>query len=320
MNGHLHPLRGVWRVALLCIALGSALFAQAAWRLPLPFGLDPDGTNKPPRLHRLLEKANDYIELAEDEALAGEGDKAIENYRLALAELDRVEEEHPERAESPEFAPLRNKRATCTAAIDAIRFAQINENARAVSLTNTKDLERRWRKKHGLETPEDLEEARQEEARKKAKKAEGKESEEKKVEAEKSEEKKPEPEQPEKAGDSGAVAVPFAERRAATLAHLRKQEYAAADALLVTLEKERPEELGVLLLRAASQMGQDQNHAARRTLEKAMKAHPKSYLPCYNLATVTLRLGEPPLEARFYYEKGRALGGPRNKELEEKLK
>lgn len=315
MTGLLLLSRGAGRLALFCVALGCIFSAQAAWRIPLPFGLDPDSTNKPPRLHRLLEKANDYIELAEDEALAGEGDKAIENYRLALAELDRVEEENPERAESPEFAPLRNKRATCTAAIDAIRFAQINDNVRAVTLTNTKELERKWRRKHKLETPEDLEEARKEEARRKAQKAE-KEMAEKKTAENKTSEKKT----AEKETAASAADAPFAERSAAVLAHLRKQEYADADRLLATLEKDRPDELGVMLLRAASQMGQDQNHAARRTLEKAMKAHPQSYLPCYNLATVALRLGEPPLEARFHYEKGRALGGPRNEALEEMLK
>lgn len=141
---------------LWALCAGAAFLpdrAAAAWYWP--FGYDEDGTNQPPRLHRLLEKANDYIELAEDESLNGNGDKAIENYKLALAELDRVEEENPDRAETTEFAPLRNRRAACTAAIDTIRFAQINENERAVAVSNTTELQKKWNKKHGIKNPDD---------------------------------------------------------------------------------------------------------------------------------------------------------------------
>ena len=307
MNGLIRAALRARLLVLACASFGLVLSSGAAWYWP--FDLDPDSTNKPPRLHRLLEKANDYIELAEDDALSGEGDKAIENYRLALKELDRVEEEHPERAETPEFAPLRNKRATCTAAIDAIRFAQINENARAVALTNTKDLERKWRRKHGLLTPEDIEEDRREELRKQAEaaKKEGGAANATNVASAVS-------------GTSPAEGSDWDARRSRAVALVRAQDYAAADRLLADLLKERPDDLTALLLRAASQMGLDQDHAARRTLETALRAHPKSYLPCYNLASVYLKLGEPVTEARFFYEKGRALGGPRNEALEEKFK
>lgn len=379
-------------LALIAAVIGLTCSAQAAWYWPFDF--DPDSTNKPPRLHRLLEKANEYIELAEDEALEGNGDKAIANYRLALGELDRVEEENPDRAESQEFAPLRNKRASCTAAIDAIRFAQVNENERAVSVTNTRELEKKWRKKHNMQTPEDLAEERRaaEEAKLRKKEAEKtaepeakniagnaekKSKPEKAVKSEKSSGSESVPEAttdvlPQKAEerDSRDVSLPaaapapqparddmaldrlvarteaaaaktqaraigaeksqglvpptaqrpYAERLKLAMAELRGGDYAAADILLEGLMKERPDDLNTLLLRAAAQTGLGSNYAARRTLEKAMKAHPKSYLPCYNLAGLTLRLGENAESARQYYEKGRALGGPRNEELEKLLK
>ena len=136
------------RNTLFIVACAFALGAQGAWYWP--FGSDEDGTNSPPRLHRLLEPANDYIELAQDASLEGDSEKALENYRLALGELDRVEAEHPDRAESAEFAPLRLRRAACTAAIDAIRFAQVNENVRPVSVTDTTELQKRWNKEHGI--------------------------------------------------------------------------------------------------------------------------------------------------------------------------
>lgn len=305
----------IW--TLSAALLGLLLTAQAAWYWPFDF--DPDSTNKPPRLHRLLEKANEYIELAEDEALEGNGDKAIENYRLALRELDRVEEEHPDRAESPEFAPLRSKRATCSAAIDSIRFAQVNENERAVSVTNTRELERKWRKKHNKMTPEDIA-------------AEKKEAEEKKAAAEKKEavDEKNAPEEglrrlkadiaakspPTTSGNDAA----FQARLREAYEHMQKGRFAAADNLLEDLEKERGTDLNVLLLRAASQSGVGSNNAARRTLERAMRAHPKSYKPYYNLAWIVLKLGEDVTVAREYYDLGRAVGGPTDAALERKLK
>ena len=127
--------------------------AQGAWYWP--FGADRDSTNAPPRLHRLLEPANDFIELAQDASLEGDTAKALENYRFALEELDRVETEYPDRAASAEFAPLRLRRAACTAAIDAIRFAQVNENMRPVSVTDTTELEKRWEKEQGLADEEE---------------------------------------------------------------------------------------------------------------------------------------------------------------------
>ena len=126
------------RKTVVMLASAFALCAHGAWYWP--FGTDEDSTNAPPRLHRLLEPANDYIELAQDASLNGDVDKALENYRLALAELDRVEAENPDRAASAEFAPLRLRRAACTAAIDSIRFAQVNENVRPVSVSDTTDL------------------------------------------------------------------------------------------------------------------------------------------------------------------------------------
>ena len=289
------------KIAVLFAAVCAlALSASAAWYWPFDF--DPDSTNKPPRLHRLLEKANEYIELAEDEALGGNGDKAIENYRLALKELDRVEAENPDRAESPEFAPLRNKRATCSAAVDAIRFAQVNENERAVAVSNTADLERKWRFKHGLQTLED--ELRAREAAKTNAAAQA-------------------------AAATNAVAAtntPAATagpssgaRLEEALAAVRRGDWAAADRVLDGLEKERPDALNVLLLRSAAQAGAGRFFAARRTLERAQKAHPSSYLPCYNLAYLALRLSDDRAAARAHYEEGRDKGGPRDEALERRL-
>ena len=288
------------RIFSMGLVLGLASSASAAWYWP--FGYDEDSTNAPPRLHRLLEKANDYIELAEDESANGNGDKAIENYKLALAELDRVEQEHPDRAESTEFAPLRNRRAACTAAIDTIRFAQVNENERAVAVSDTTELQKKWNKKHGIKVPGEDEEESDEKKSSDPKAAQGADAAVKKTDA------------------TSKSAVPFETRMKMALDELRARDYAAAKLILQELQKEKPEDLNLLLLQAAAQSGSGSNFAARRTLEKAIKLHPKAYQPYYNLAFLSLKLGENAGTAREYYEIGREEGnGPRNAELERRL-
>ena len=294
---------------ILLLTLGAALCARGAWYWP--FGADRDSTNAPPRLHRLLEPANDYIELAQDASQDGDTAKALENYRLALEELDRVETENPDRAASAEFAPLRLRRAACTAAIDAIRFAQVNENVRPVSVTDTTELQKRWEKEQGLA---DEEEEKKPEPPKK------KEEEKKPSPPPKVEEKKPA--LPPKVEEKKPVPLPkdWDGRIAQAMADLRAQDYAAADVLLESLLKERPKDLNALLLRAAAQAGTQNYYAAQRTLERAMRAHPRSYLPYYNLANLLILQGGDLESAREYYELGRTVGGPVNKALEARLK
>ena len=306
------------RKTVVMLAGALALCAQGAWYWP--FGTDEDSTNAPPRLHRLLEPANDYIELAQDASLNGDTAKALENYRLALEELDRVEAEHPDRAASAEFAPLRLRRAACTAAIDSIRFAQVNENVRPVSVTDTTELQKRWNKAHGVGGDEDEPPAPPAES--KAEKAAKKEPEkEKKAESPApAEEKKPAP-APVEEEKPAELPKDWNGRVAQAMAYIRAQDYAAADVLLESMLKERPKDLNALLLRAAAQAGTRSYYAAQRTLERAMRAHPRSYLPYYNLANLLIQQDGGDLEAaREYYELGRPVGGPVNKALEAKLK
>ena len=119
---------------------------------------------------------------------------------------------------------------------------------------------------------------------------------------------------------SASIAA-FDEKIQLALKELKAKDYAAADLLLEELEKERKGDLNVLILRAAAQNGMKYHLAARRTLEKAMRAHPKSYLPYYNLAYLMFKLEDEGVEsARQYYELGRALGGPMDERIESRLK
>ena len=306
---------------ILIFCFCATLCARGAWYWP--FGTDRDSTNAPPRLHSLLQPANDFIELAQDASLDGDADKALENYRLALAELDRVEVENPDRAASAEFAPLRLRRAACTAAIDAIRFAQVNENVRPVSVTDTTELQKRWDKDHGLADEE-------EEGKKPAAPSSQEEtnlappatvaSRPKEGPAPKETEKPKEVAKPNEAAEK-TVPLPtdWHGRFAQAMAYLRAQDYAAADVLLEAMLKERPKDLNALLMRAAAQAGTQSYYAAQGTLERAMRAHPRSFLPYYNLANLLIQQGGDLETAREYYELGRTVGGPVNKALEARL-
>ena len=322
-------------LCLISAVLLCAATAQAAWYWP--FGSDEDSPDRPPRLHRLLENANDLIEQAEDASLDGDADKALELYNAALTNLVDIANQNPERAEKPEFAPLRNKIAATSAAIDSIRFAQVNQNIRAVAVTDTTELQKKYdaeqAKKKGLdkvlEKKKEPEPAKKDEAN-----VEKKEGTMTKVETppEKSAPKpiaKPVavPAVPSSAPKFPAAAAAtttlagFDEKIQLALKELKAKDYAAADLLLEELEKERKGDLNVLILRAAAQNGMKYHLAARRTLEKAMRAHPKNYLPYYNLAHLMFKLEDEGVEsARQYYELGRALGGPKDERIESRLK
>jgi tetratricopeptide (TPR) repeat protein len=295
---------------LTVLVAGIVVPVHAAWYWP--FGDDEDSPDAKPRLHRLLENANDLIEHAEVAALDGDAEKALELYNSALTNLQDVAIKNPDRAEKPEFAPLRSKIAATSAAIDSIRFAQVNSNIRAVAVTDTTELQKKYdeeqAKKKGLKKPEKKEEPappkKQAAAQPSAKPASSPVAEAKKV---------PAPSKPVKLAG-------LDDRVQTALAEIQAKDYAAADLLLTDLEKERPNDLNVLILRAAAQNGLKYHLAARRTLEKAMRAHPRHYLPYYNLAYLMFKLeGEGAASARQYYELGRTFGGPQDLRLERKF-
>ena len=234
-----------------------------------------------------------------------------------------MQAENPDRAEKPEFAPLRNKIATCRAAVDTIRFEQINANIRAVSVTDTTELQRRWNKKHGKTDPDEPKTASQ--AQPAPPSAEPQEKPQEKKQDEKPQET-PKAAPAEK--DAAAAAPPaksvspdgWNDRMRKAVELLRANDNAAAEALLSEMDAIRPNDLNVMVMKAAALAGTGRLYAARKVLEQAVRLHPGSYLPLYNLAYVTLELGEGRNAARLHYERGRELGGPVNADMERRLK
>ena len=147
-------MRQTLKTALaLAAAAVLATGAQASWYWPFGGGEGKASV----KLSDLVEQASLEIDDAVDAAAEGKLDEALEHYRKALDELDRVERENPAITPLPEYASLRNKRAYVNAAMDSIILEQSRENAKAVQVTDTRELEKKFeerrRKRLGLDAP-----------------------------------------------------------------------------------------------------------------------------------------------------------------------
>ena len=92
-----------------------------------------------------------------------------------------------------------------------------------------------------------------------------------------------------------------------------------AMAVINGLLAEKPNDAAALNLKARIEMERNDLEAAESTLDQCIRSNPRSYYAFYNMARVLekSRKGEEGRKsARKYYERGRAVGGPRDAELE----
>ena len=127
---------------LLVLALSPWGYGSWFW----PFSSDDEA---PPRVSELLEPASIMIDEAYDLAADGKTSEAVEKFRSALRELDRVEMENPDRVQEPEFNTLKNKRATVTAAIDSLLLNEVQTNAKPIAVTDTTELQQKYDQRLG---------------------------------------------------------------------------------------------------------------------------------------------------------------------------
>lgn len=91
-----------------------------------------------PPAYELMEPVTSLIEEAEDLSIEGKARNAVAKLRQALAELDRVEREHPNYMRSANFAAaLRSKRAYVKAAIDSMTCSLERKDTRGVAIDGT---------------------------------------------------------------------------------------------------------------------------------------------------------------------------------------
>ena len=279
--------RFVFFTLLAVLTLG----VQASWYWP--FGSDDGGEPDKPRISTLMEPASTLIDEASDLAAEGKVDESVEKYRAALAELDRIERENPERSKTSEFATLRNKRAYVNAAIDSMLLGQVKSNARVVAVSDTTELERRLAKERG-ETPKSKVEQR------------------KKADSTVRLETSPLP--------ASRSARPPTKREQA-MDDIERGDYASAELLIGEMLAAKPNGAMALNLKAALEMKRGNLAAAEAALDRAVMSNPRNYSAYYNMAVLLLRKGEGnKSSAKRYYETGRAMGGPENPELEALLK
>ena len=124
---------------LLPVLIATRGFAAWYW----PFGSDDE--KKPPRMSELMEASSLMLDEASDLANQGKIREAVEKYKEAYAELERLELENPVRAATSEFSTVRNKKAYVSAAIDSLLLEQASGNVRAVSVTDTSEIERKYK-------------------------------------------------------------------------------------------------------------------------------------------------------------------------------
>ena len=284
------------RAALFTVVLTFACGVRAEWYWP--FGSDGVDTSAP-RISEMMETASALIDDASDLASDRKIDESVATYRKALAELDRIERENPERAKSAEFATLRNKRAYVNAAIDSMLLEQVKQNAKAVAVSDTTELEKR------------LAEERGEKAKGKGEgegMAKGKGEGKGKTAVRLGSSASPQPAKP-------------ATKREQAIEDIANGDYAAAEVFIRESLAAKPNNAMALNLRAAMEMKQGKLDAAEKTLELAIATNKRDPSAYCNFALLMLQKdGDNKSVARRYYEIGRSMGGAADPQLEEMLR
>ena len=247
------------------------------------------------------------IDEASDLAADGKSKEAVAKYREALVELDRIEIENPDRVDKPEFATLRNKRAYVNAAIDSMLMSQVKENAKAVAVSDTTELEKKLAAeraaKNGVKEDVLKEEKAKEAVRTETEVAER---------AERKPQRKPRTRQGRSAAKSRSEQV---------VADIASGEFDAAAIVIGEMLEEKPNGAAALNLKAAMETAQGKYQDAEKTLDRAIMSNPRSHYAYYNMARLVLQTRpDGKMTARRYYETGRAVGGPADAELEGMVK
>ena len=322
------------QIALLAATLAGS--AAASWYWPFGGG-DDDPAPERRRLSDLMEPASLLIDEASDLAADGKSQEAVEKYRSALAELETIERENPERAASAEFATLRNKRAYVNAAIDSILLGQMRANAKAVAVSDTTALEKRLADEKKSASAGKMSAAEKKSAEKKD------DDEQAKVgagEAEKPAEAATEENPASATGPAQTVAVAQEKksdvvvpakkepsltrpmtRRERAMADIEAGRFDEAAVVIEEMLVEKPNGALALNLRAMMEAAQGKFKDAERTLDQAIMSNPRSHFAYYNMAALILQVSPDNKQAaRRYYETGRAVGGPADEPLETSIK
>ena len=323
--------RAAVRVLCTLAAVAFAGAAHASWYWP--FG-DESSSRSRARLSELMEDATAAIDDAADCAADGKISEAIEKYRKALDELDKVERENPERAATVEFASVRNKRAYVNAAIDSLLMAQARENAKAVAVTDTTELEKRFAERRRRLLGDDG--SRERASSQAAAPSSAAEAAAGVPKLENQKDAFMEKERARKKAVQSKAARAKMEGRITTLLEkdpsspkarvmqaglmMGDGDLAGAKQKLAEVLAQSPADTSALNMMAVCAAMESGYAEADDLLVRAMKANPRDYRAYYNMANLVMQATGEKTVALKYYETGRKVGGPEDKALEESLK
>jgi tetratricopeptide (TPR) repeat protein len=304
---------------------------------------------KKPKVSELMKDANDLMSQAQTTYVDGDSKKAIELYRKALAEIARVEDEHPAEVATAQFAPVRFRKALCETEIDRIMLEDVNATSRTVAVTDTTVLEaKRAERKRLAETNRVAETmvtlgvkqglgGSQEVEPEEDIPAETKPSETKTAETQADEKPLNIKEELEWAKDMLSVER-FGDVEKALFKVLRKepenrdarflmalarvQQGKPAEAVVVIddLLADNASDEPTLLLAAGAYAAMGNYSKAMDALDKAMKVNPKRPDGYHNMAWLLLEMKpKDSSEAEMYYRQAIKLGGTRDRDIERLL-
>lgn len=310
---------------LLLSVVATRAFAAWYW----PFGSDDE--KKPPRMSELMEESSILIDEAFDLAAQGKISEAVEKYKKAYEELEKLEFQYPDRAATSEFSTVRNKKAYVSTSIDSLLLKQASENARAVAVTDTTELEKRYEAEMKAKAagqpavdeddePEESKSATKENAPSQHKKAEG-------VNEAAGAPARNAAAASERRGKIAKIAAENPANRKAKIMlaveDLKNGEFNAAELTIKELLAEKPNDVTALNLKAAVEAARGDYEKAKSTLHQLIQSNPKDHSGYYNLAKLIIKFegAAGKAAARRYYDTARKYyGGPKDAKLEELLK
>lgn len=338
----------------LMIRFAVGLLVAAMVFLSVP--VEASEKKDPPKVSELMKEANDLMSQAQSAYVEGDSKKAIEHYRKALEEIQRVERENAARVSSSEFAPIRFRKALCETEIDRVMLEEVNATARTVAVSDTSELEEKRRKRHQAAETNHTQEVTIKLAAKSSSGVVLKEEEPKKT---KDTPAAPESDVPAadlkpKTPDANKVDLNIVAELAwikelvsldkfdqafENLVKILRQDPANRQArfmmALIQLRTGRPTDAAVvmddlladpeqdestLLLAAGIYTSAGQYGKAMSALDKTLRLNPKRPEGYFNMAWLLLEMSATDTtEPEMYYRKAVKLGGARDRELEKRL-
>ncbi len=327
------------KYVLLCVLMACISIAEDKPSTPSPSAVK----GKKPQVLELIKPANELMSKAQEAYIGDDSKKAITLFRDALAALIKVEQDNPVSAASPEFAPVRFRKAICETEIERILLAEAQASSRTIAVTDTRELEQmRADRKRAATTNHVIEVTR-----KLNSKQSGAEVDAVAVAVDAAATKpdqKTVPEAPVKVSEElewakDMVLVERFEEAERSLVKVLKKEPEnkearflmalskvkqgkPTDALIVLADllEESPSDESNLLLAAGAHLAAGAYTKSMEILDKVMKTNPRRPDAYLNMAWLLLDMRPDALsEAEMYYRQGVKLGLTRNRDLERRL-